>query len=418
MRAVKRYGPNIVTALILTFCAVWYIKTNLLRQIQGLPGPSDFSFYYRAGQTILNGRSPYDEPAWFYPPLTAFLMTPFALVDYLTARWIWLLISHAFLVIGAWVTWRAIEPDRITLCSIACVWAFGGAASESLMLGQIGPLLVLVIAFAYTRGAVRQGTAAGIGFVLKYLPGILAFALLLHRSWRALAVFTGVVALGVIVPWIALLGFSGAKAPTTTHYWMGTPEIVSFSVPSVVLRILDPPKRGPHVPHNWEYGNVAVNLHLPRYQELASASAGAILLIAGAMALILVCKGRLNREQLPWAMAGLISLSLAAAPVCWSHYQILQYPGVALLVANAIRLRAWPTVVWTVGFSALLYPLPVSALTAYYNRYGAWTATSPATLYFWSSVAPLACMGLFVIALSMVRTATARPYCATRADLM
>ena len=134
-----------------------------------------------------------------------------------------------------------------------------------------------------------------------------------------------------------------------------------------------------------------------------SAGAAAAVLAAGILALIFVCRGRLNSRQLPWAMAGLISLSLAAAPVCWTHYQILQYPGIALLFARSIAQRDWSATVWTAAAFALLYPVPVAVLTVYYNQHG-WTAASPATLYIWTSVTPLACLGILALTLRKLRS--------------
>jgi hypothetical protein len=102
-------------------------------------------------------------------------------------------------------------------------------------------------------------------------------------------------------------------------------------------------------------------------------------------------------------MVALVSLSLAAAPVCWSHYQVLQYPGVALLLANSIRLRAWRTTAAVILCFLLLHRLPETALTHYHDEQSGWTAASPATVYVWTSVAPLSCLGLFGLALSRVK---------------
>jgi hypothetical protein len=102
-------------------------------------------------------------------------------------------------------------------------------------------------------------------------------------------------------------------------------------------------------------------------------------------------------------MVALVSLSLAAAPVCWSHYQVLQYRGVALLLANSIRLRAWRTTAAVVLCFLLLHHLPETALNHYHDEHSGWTAASPVTLYVWTSVAPLACLGLFGLALAHVK---------------
>ena len=73
--------------LIVALCAVMYVRTNVSLRIPTLARPSDFAAYIEAGQDILHGISPYNNPALFYPPLLAFLMVPFALVDYVVALW-------------------------------------------------------------------------------------------------------------------------------------------------------------------------------------------------------------------------------------------------------------------------------------------------------------------------------------------
>jgi hypothetical protein len=336
--------------------------------------------YYRAAKDIVSGTSPYENPAYFYPPLVAFLMTPFALTDYVTARSTWFLLSHLLLLWAGWLLWRSWGRDRIGLCCIACVWAVGGAFKETLDVGQLSPLLVLSLVVAYTTRDKLQDAAVGIGFALKYIPGILAAALILHRGWRAFLAFAAMATLAVLIPWGVLLWiFTGAKSPVSAHYWMGTPAMFSWSIPSVVLRLLNPLKRGGALPHDWEYGNVAVYLHLSPEWRWISAGAAIITLAAGVLVLALRCRGRLSREHLPWAMVALLSLSLAAAPVCWSHYQVRQYPGIALLLATSIRLRAWRTTAAVVLCFLLLHQLPETVLNHYHDEYSGWTAASPLT---------------------------------------
>lgn len=377
--------------------------------IAGLPNGSDFSVYYHAGQDILAGRSPYENPAFFYPPLVAFLMAPFALTGYLPARWIWFLLSHALLLWAGWLLWRALGKGRIALCCIACVWALGGAAKESLDVGQISPLLVTFLVIAYTRRRSPQRFSIGIGFALKYIPGILALPLVLQRRWRALAEIASIGISFVLIPWIVIrLFFAGVGAPVSAHYWMGTPALFSWSIPSSMLRLLHPVTRGVHLPNEWEYGNVAATLQLSSLQRWISVGTAMAALFVGVAALVLVCRGTLNDRQTPWAMAGLLSLSLAAAPVCWTHYQVLQYPGVAMLLASSIRRRAWWTSAAAIACFALVYRLPEVALIAYHDAHRGWTAASPVLLHVCTAVPALACLGLFVLALIEVHRAASR----------
>jgi len=97
--------------------------------------------------------------------------------------------------------------------------------------------------------------------------------------------------------------------------------------------------------------------------------------------------------------------AMAASPISWTHYQVLQYPGLALLLHHALRRRAWMLSGATLVLGGLLYPLPVAVLRAYYRQFGAWTAASPATLYVWTSVAPLAALVLFGVLLWQVKRA-------------
>jgi hypothetical protein len=395
---------NIFCALIIALCALVYVRTNVLRPIPTLAIATDFSAYFHAAQGILHGKSPYSDPVFFYPPLLAFLMIPLALMDYVAARWVWFAVSHLFLIGAGGLLWRSMGGGRIALCSIACVWAFGGAFYETLIQGQLGPLLVLLLAVAYTQRGRVQGVFAGLGFALKYFPGIVMLPLLLGRSWRALAAAGGVALAGVCLPWLIISAFfTGARAPVSAHFWMGTPSMWSWSVPSLVLRLLTPVTRGAPLPTDWEFGNVAATLHLgPRLEWISVATAAAVFAF-GMVALGVVCRGRLNGRQIPWAMAGLIALSLAAAPVCWTHYQLLQYPGVAMLLIAGSRSKDWRLALATATSFALVYQLPQRFLIAYHDAHNGWTTESLFTLYFWTSVPPLASLAIFACALVVVR---------------
>lgn len=402
---LTRHALTLVTITVVGLCAVVYFKQNVLLPIAGLDNESDFSFYYRAAQAILHGQNPFENPGYFYPPIVAFLMAPFALTDYFTARWIWFVLSHVMLLTAAWAVWRAAGGGRIAMCCVAGVWALGGAAKESLDVGQIGALLVLTIAFAYTQRAKVSEVAVGIGFALKYIPGVMAVALILNRR-RALVTLAWVALLGVLVPWLVLMAaFAGPSAPVSGGYWMGTPDMFSWSLPSVVLRVLDPLTRSTPFPPNWEFGHDAASLFLDPELRWVSVSTSLLTLGGGIAALLLVCRGKLTREQLPWATIGMVSLSLAAAPVCWAHYQLLQYPGVALLLAHAIRHGAWRRTGALIGCLALVYPFPHLALNNYHDQFSVWTTASPALLYVWTSVTPLACLGIFGVALWNVKLA-------------
>jgi hypothetical protein len=331
-------------------------------------------------------------------------MIPLALVDYVPARWIWFVLSHLLLIGAGGALWRGMGRGRIALCCIACVWALGGAINETLRQGQLSPLLVLLLVIAYAQRGRVQGAFVGLAFALKYFPGIVALPLLLGRRWRALAASVVVALGGVCLPWLVIAAFfNGARAPVSAAFWMGTPEMWSWSVPSVVLRFLTPITRGAPLPNDWEFGNVAADLHLGSRLEWISVATAFAVFAIGMVALAVVCCGRLTVAQIPWAMAGLVALSLAVAPVCWTHYQLMQYPGVAMLLIVAIRRRFWVLALATAACFAFVYQLPQLFLIAYHDSHNGWTTAAPFTLYFWTTVPPFASLGIFALALVMVR---------------
>jgi len=402
--------------LFCLLCAAWYFYKTVWNVIPQLGRPSDFTLYYQAAQNILAGRSPFVTEGYIYPPLFACLLTPLAGLSYIAARWIWFLFSQAFLLAAAWLLWKAFARDGgrdwTAACTIAFVWALGGAAVESLALGQLGPPLVLLLVIAYTQPGWRGGAAAGFGLALKFIPGVLAAALLLRRDWRGLVTLAAVALACLALPWsFTACCLDGPKAPAGTDTWTGTPATLSWSLPSVVLRILDPPAQsaGP-LPRDWEAGNDLPRLRLPASRRWISIAVAFTTMLIGFALLSFAMKGRLSAEQLPFAMAALTSLSLAAAPVSWTHYQVMQYPGVALLLCYAGRSQSRFLLGGTLACAALLYPAPVAILTDYYQKYGKWTAASPATLYLWTSVAPFAALvlcGLLVRAAAAISPAPA-----------
>jgi hypothetical protein len=389
-------GVNLAAILFCVLCAAWYFRVTVLTVIPELSHPSDFTLYYEAARNVLAGRSPFVTEGYIYPPLLAWLLAPLATLSYVAARWVWFLLSQSCMLAAAWLMWRSFGRDWVAACSIALVWAFGGAAVESLALGQLGAPLALLLALAYTQPGWRPAAAAGFGLALKFIPGVLAVALLLRRDWRALLVFGGVALALLALPWFFVACcLDGPQKPAGTDTWTGTPATLSWSIPSVVLRILDPPTPGPgSLPHDWEAGNDLPHLHLPANRRLISIGAALATLLAGLLALAFATRGSLSPEQASFAMAALTSLSLAAAPVSWTHYQVMQYPGVALLLWHSWRSRAWAALGAALACAALLYPLPVAILTDYYEKYGRFTAESPVTLYIWTSVTPLAALVL------------------------
>jgi len=382
-------------ALFFCLCVVWYFHEMVTKVAPYIKNASDFTAYYEAARNVLGRRSPFVTDGYIYPPLLAFLLTPLATVSYVTARWVWFAFSQACLLTAAWLMWRATGRDWTAASSIAFVWAMGGAAPENLGWGQPGSELTLLVAIAFTQRGWRAATAVGAGLAIKVFPGVLAVMFLLRRQWRAFAVLAGSAAVLVLLPWaFVACCLSGPSTPGGTDTWSGTPDPLSWGIPSVVLRVLDPPAQGSALPPDWS--TQLPYLRLPALHRWISIGAAAATLIVGIAVLAAAVRGNASSAQDIFAMAALVSLSLAASPVCWPHYQVMQYPGVALLLCHALRSRKWVLLAAAVTLGALLYPVPMALFTDYYMKYGTLTASLPA-LYILTSLTPFASLGLFAL---------------------
>jgi hypothetical protein len=83
-----------------------------------------------------------------------------------------------------------------------------------------------------------------------------------------------------------------------------------------------------------------------------------------------------------------------ASPVSWTHYQVMQYPGIALLLGYAAKRRLWRLLAAASVCAAFLYPFPVAVLRAYYMRNNSWP-NSLTVMYFWTTISPIASLILF-----------------------
>jgi hypothetical protein len=375
-------------------CAGWYAYDSFIKQMP-TAALSDFRWYYLAADHVLDGDSPYLSEGYIYSPFLAFVLTPLAYLEYVPARWVWFLFSHACLLVAAWLIWRELGADRLAGCVIAVVWALGGAAAESLALGQVGPELTLLLAAAYTLKRRGPGECVGTGFAVKLIPGVLCVIFALRRNFRAMFLAVVIALILTVVPWVFVVCcLDGPKAPSHKDYLAGTPSVISWSLPSVALRIYEPFHSGKPMPLDWIIGNGLQTLHLSSGQRLVSLSVALITLTLGCGILAFRVRGRLSAEQVPLASAAIVALALAASPVCWTHYQIMEYPGVALFLTYAARRRLWWLLGMATASAAFLYPIPVAVLRAYYSQANNWP-NSPAVMYFWTSIPAIASVLLF-----------------------
>jgi hypothetical protein len=145
------------------------------------------------------------------------------------------------------------------------------------------------------------------------------------------------------------------------------------------------------------------HFHMPAHLVAAGLAVSIVTLAAGMFALGRATGWRLNEAQMPWALSALVTLTLLASPVAWSHYQALEYPGVALLLIDTWRKRQWKLMGAALALAVLVYPLPIHMMDRMHYH---WTADSLRAVWLWITVPAFASMGL--LALFVTRAASLR----------
>jgi glycosyl transferase family 87 len=313
--------------------------------------PGDFGYYLRAARAILDGATPFSH-GFDYPPLLPVLATPFALLALPAARVAWYLLSQACLIGAAACLVEPLGGDLAALVAVALVWAAGGTLAENLVLGQVSPLLLLLLALAWRWDAGRPGRAAamiGLAAGIKIWPGLLLAAYIGRDRRGALALGLATAAAAVVLPWLLLAAATAPPhLPASGEYWMGTPAPLNLSLPAAALRGTYPPRKMGEdpIPADWLSGNDPAALHLAPWRRRLSVWVALLALAAGlfALALRLEQAGRADaarpRDRL-YVLAALTALATFASPISWYHYQLFALPGVALLASDSLRRRAF-----------------------------------------------------------------------------
>jgi hypothetical protein len=334
-----RYGTAwaLVAAALLGF----YVGRNILAASARVGrGPSDFGHYHEAARATLEGRSPYSVRGFLYPPPALLPVLPLASLDEVTARRWWFWASELLVLGSAFLMWRRLGGGATAALAVAFVWSFTGTVAENLVLGQINPVLLMLLTAAMIAPAAAASRSAiwvGVAGALKIWPGALLVEPLVQRRWRA-CVTGGAVAVALVAGTTAALVVlrPPPSHPQAAGSWAGSPAFLNLSLPATALRLADAPVDWSEMPRSWLTGNRLEDVEVS--PQAAAVSLATALSVFGGGLFLMFRRVRPGTSPLP-VYAALIALTLAAAPVSWYHYRLLHLPGLAWLTLALMSRR-------------------------------------------------------------------------------
>jgi len=198
--------------VIATILAVLGIALSVARLVVfDVADPSvmlDFPAYYHAAERMLAGSSPYTAAqldgsngaycfdCYLYPPFFAQVLSPVALVPLEAAKIIWFFIAYAAAFASTWFATGIGGAHRSLERAIWCLVAvlLFDAVASAVWVGNVGTLVALSVTMV-AMGGVAAGVGAGLGSLLKVVPGTLLPAVFAagRESRIALLVTLGVV---------------------------------------------------------------------------------------------------------------------------------------------------------------------------------------------------------------------------------
>lgn len=284
--------------------------------------PTDFATFWRSGDDVLHGRSPYpasvhtfpahpyrDFAPFVYPPLSAVLTAPFSLLPYQMALLAFVLVDTAAVLLA------------LRLLGVADWRCYGAALAAAPYvagtgLGTISPLLLFGVAAAwrYRERAVTVGAAVAYVVTAKLFLWPVWLWLVRTRRYRAAAVAVVASVAGVGAAWAAI-GFAGLREYPTllTH----------------LTRLVGPESYSPYA--------------LGRALGLGDRPAQLAAYVLGGLAIVAAARFLPGDRNL---LVAALAVSLIATPILWPHYLVLLFVPIALARRDFSPMWLVPIAMW------------------------------------------------------------------------
>ncbi|MFK7788877.1 MAG: glycosyltransferase family 87 protein, partial [Phycisphaeraceae bacterium] len=292
-----------------------------------------------------------------YPPPTLAVLSPLGVMDWQTARLVWLAINLFACIALVWAlaNWLSIKDVWVRWLTASLLVMAWGPVSTSLSLGQLSLVAGasgLVGMVLLDRGkALPAGLLIGLGCLIKPQLG-LGFVLLvaLRMDWRALSGALGLIVVG--------LGVAIGRLMSGVPDWAGqlSSNIMRYSAEDGVMDAsVDAVMR-------YQMIDLRPLMHLVVPERFVGLASLAVVGFLAALALRWLLPMGLRRHTL-LAVSGVGLLTLM--PVYHRYYDAVLLLPLLVLVVNAICNRPIDRLVWVLAIPLLplFFPLPAMFAT-------------------------------------------------------
>lgn len=328
----------------------------------GVGGINDFVGLLAGGRAVLSGVDPYDATRWTafatsagqppetsvfgYPPWTALVFVPFALLPTSVASLVWaagglVLATYACMRLARHAGWPVVPAALLAAASWPAILVF--------LQGQWGYVLVAMACAAIVALDARRDATAGMwwGLLVLAKPQLFLFgslalgaAALARRRIRAVAASIAVVAVGVAAGTLAYPGWIGPYLAIVMTK-RGARQIQEPTLAGLAADVA-----GGAWPVVWTIAVVALALAVAYAARSAPAA---------------------HREKV--FVAGTIALSVIAAPYSWSYDHYLAVPLAMAIIGAAATLERRRRLALTLGVTLLFGPIAFALWESSYIRW-------------------------------------------------
>jgi alpha-1,2-mannosyltransferase len=325
-----------MAAVVCALAVAAYLADMLLRRPGQMLDWYDLNVYNHAGLIVRD--LPHRLYTWqlrrgikfTYTPFAALLFAACSLLPWAVLRWLMTAASLAALGVTLWLTlcalgWRG-RGLATALTGVAAVALWTEPVQRALHLGQIEPLLMMLIVWDMCQPGRRRWKGVGVGVAagIKLTPLIFIPYLVLAGRLRQAAVVTAAF-LGSVLIGFVFLPHASAK------YWLTGYFLHANNVGGVKSLL-----------NQSLLGLVARSIHSVRHATPLWLGLSVVIGLLGVGAAALLDRaGRTVAGWLTCALTGLL-----VSPISWDHHWIWVVPAIALLADTALRARGVARWAW------------------------------------------------------------------------